>query len=158
MPVARKNIRSALKAALEARPFFSAKSIKAILDDGTEAKNREMSDELEERGLVIAIPPLLGSGKGAQAAGRALEHVQSFVRIRENVVINAGAAGAQLVHEECVDAIIATFLALGENASGDVFGLKPGNEDDQFTSLVEDKGLTTTAVFFTVPLSNPRTP
>lgn len=147
-------VRPAVKAALEAAVPFTTKNVKAISFEGDMEANEEMEGQLKAKGLVLGLSPLLASRNQSRASTRLQERAVFSVNVRTNPTINDDAArgGSLIAHDDAGDAVLRVLLALGSK-DGALPDLEPGNEGLVRQLFVNDAGLRTTAIYFSVPLT-----
>lgn len=147
--IPRATIRSTIKTALDAVALFSAAGVITILDEGTEANDAAIGAKLAAPGVVLVLPPLLGSDNQDETGSRLSERVAVQVEIQINPEMNAATGGAGITIEAAEDAVIAALLKLGRSE-----GLLEGLRFDQgtVTALLENGGIVTAAVYCSVPV------
>lgn len=145
---------SLLKTALEAAAPFAAKSVLTLRDRELDADKVAINKQLDSRGMVLAVSPLIGSRNAAQAAARMKEEAVFLVEVRTNPTVNDTGDGAQIDHDDACDAVIRVVLGVDSEGAGAIPGAKLGNGEVIRQLLRDDRaqGLLITAINFTVPL------
>lgn len=156
-------VRPALQTALQAALPFTTHTILALFDNNTKEDRVDFEAQLEDKGLVLAISPLMSSRFGGMAARRTKETAIWMVEVRQNPTVCARPNKPQLDHDNCVDAVIKTITSIGDEINGTLPGLQVGTASDpgDNNSLVRqqiqnDAGLLTTAVYCNLTLTLPK--
>lgn len=145
------DLKSIVCTALEGHPLFSAKQIRAIYNiPGDEALEQKQEIELQEKGAVLAVTPILARDLVANKGGKLVSSAASFsVFLRINQARNRLVAKIDV--EDGVDAILQALVGQcrdHENPNGIV----PAQD---LSGIIPDDGILTNSVRFTVNIQTP---
>jgi hypothetical protein len=145
-------VKSIVKAALEASPLFAAKQIPVIYNiPGDTEKEKLQENALRTKGACIAITPIITRELVACKAGDVVSAECSFsVFVRTNqAVTSIGLLDLDI--DDAVDSVLAAVVGAGRTPS-QPSGFKPAQD---LAGIIPDQGFLTSAVRFTATIQTP---
>jgi hypothetical protein len=141
-----KDVRTTVKAALEAIAPFAAEGISAVIDNGESGEDSEQEQALREKRMVLVISPVVTSEGDARAAagGRVRESLSWAIIVRRS-------KKCTIDQDDACDAVIRALLGLAK--AGTIADLTLGADGTVRQLVKNDAGLLSTNILFTVPLT-----
>lgn len=139
-----KEVRTRVKAGLEADTLIQAQAIPVVIDNGETGEDSEQEQALKDKRMVLVISPVVTSEGRSQAAARIVESITWAVSVRRSKKCTVD-------HDDACDAVIRALLGLIK--ADTLPGLALGADGTIRQLAKNDAGLLTTQILFTVPLT-----